>query len=159
MTPASNQTTSKAVRVLITNRKARHEYHIEDTWEAGIVLHGTEVKSLRQGGGSLIDAFIEIRAGEAWILNFHIPPYDHGNRSNVETKRPRKLLLSKHEINRLGGKASDKGYTLIPLRVYFKGQLVKVEVALAKGKRDFDKRRDIKERDIRRDMDREMSRH
>ncbi len=158
MTPSPNPN-SPSVRVLITNRKARHEYHIEDTWEAGIVLHGTEVKSLRQGGGSLIDSYIEIREGEAWILNFHIPPYDFGNRANVDTKRSRKLLLSKREINRLGGKATDKGYTLIPLRVYFKGQLVKVEVALAKGKRDYDKRRDIKERDIRRDMDREMGRH
>lgn len=143
------------VRVLMTNRKARHLYHIDQTWEAGIELRGTEVKSLRQGGGSVIDSFGEVVGSEVWLNNLHIPPYDHGNRFNVETKRKRRLLLHANEIRRIAGKVSEKGHTLVPLRVYLRGQRVKVELALVRGKKEYDKREDIRERDSRREMARE----
>jgi len=141
-------------RVLVSNRKARHLYHIEKVWEAGIVLCGPEVKSLRQGGGSMGDAFGEVIAGEIWLNNLHIPPYDFGNRANVEAKRRRKLLLHKTEIRKILGMSGEKGHTLVPLKVYFKGKRVKVELALARGKKEYDKRQDIKERESRREMDR-----
>lgn len=144
------------VRIVVTNRKARHLYHIEKTWEAGIVLCGTEVKSLRQGGGSAVDSYAEVVDGEIWLTNFHIPPYEQGNRANVESKRRRKLLLTKKEIRKIAGASSEKGHTIVPLRVYFRGQYVKVEIALARGKKDYDKRQDVRDRDQRRDMDREL---
>jgi SsrA-binding protein len=143
-----------AFRVVATNRKARHEYHIEDRWEAGIILRGTEVKSLRNGGGSIVDSYAEPDGGEIWINNLHIQHYEQGNRFNVETKRRRKLLLNKREIKKINGLATQKGYTLVPLRVYFKGQYVKVEIGLGRGKKDYDKRQDIRERDYQREMDR-----
>ncbi|HUT23175.1 MAG TPA: SsrA-binding protein SmpB [Sumerlaeia bacterium] len=146
---------SPEVRIVATNRKARHLYHIEQTWEAGIALCGTEVKSLRQGGGSMSDSYASPEAGEIWLFNFHIQPYEQGNRHNAESKRTRKLLLNKREIKRLIGAVTQKGYTLVPLRVYFRGQYVKVEIGLARGKKDFDKRRDIREREMRRDMERD----
>lgn len=145
------------MRTIVQNRKARHLYHIDETWEAGIVLVGTEVKSLRAGRGSLVDSYAEIRDDEVWLNNFHIAPYEKGNRFNVEEKRSRKLLMKRSEIRRLTGKATQPGYTLIPLKVYFKGQRVKVQIALCRGKKDYDKRRDIKDRDMKRDMDRAMS--
>lgn len=148
--------TDADVRVVATNRKARHEYHIEDTWEAGIVLRGTEVKSLRHGGASVADSYAEPEGGEIWLNNLHIQPYEQGNRYNVEEKRRRKLLLRKKEIRKIVGLATQKGYTLIPLRLYFRGQHVKVELGLARGKKAYDKRQDIRERDTRREMDRAM---
>jgi SsrA-binding protein len=151
----TNKVSKDGIRVLMTNRKARHLYHIEQTWEAGIELRGTEVKSLRQGGGSVIDSFGEVVGSEVWLNNLHIPPYDHGNRFNVESKRKRKLLLHAKEIRRIAGKASEKGHTLVPLKVYFSGQKVKVELALARGKKEYDKRDDIRERDSKMDMARE----
>lgn len=147
------------VRVIVTNRKARYLYHIERTWEAGIVLRGTEVKSLRHGGGSAVDSYAEVIGNEVWLNNFHIPPYEQGNRANVETKRRRKLLLNKNEIKKLAGSTSEKGHTIVPLRVYFRGQYVKVEIALVRGKKDYDKREDVRERDHKRDMDRALKEH
>lgn len=144
------------IRVVITNRKARHLYHIDDTWEAGIALRGTEVKSLRAGAGSLTDSYAEALEGEMWLLNLHIPPYEQGNRYNVEAKRRRKLLLHKSEIRKLLGAVSQKGYTLVPLKVYFRGQNVKVELGLGRGKKEYDKREDIKERETKRELDRAM---
>ena len=142
------------IRIVVNNRKARHLYSIEDTWEAGIALRGTEVKSLRAGAGSLADAYAEPLAGEIYLLNFHIPPYEHGNRFNVESKRRRKLLLHAREIRKMLGAVSQKGYTLVPLRVYFRGQYVKIEIGLGKGKKEYDKRQDIKQRETQREIER-----
>jgi SsrA-binding protein len=147
-------TPADGIRILISNRKARHLYHVERVWETGIVLCGPEVKSLRQGGGSMGDAYGEVIEGEVWLHNLHIPPYDFGNRANVDTKRKRKLLLLKTEIRKIYGLAGEKGHTLVPLSVYFTGKRVKVELALVRGKKDYDKRQDIKERESRREMDR-----
>ncbi|MEM6681596.1 MAG: SsrA-binding protein SmpB [Pseudomonadota bacterium] len=136
------------LRTVAENRKARHEYSFDDTFEAGIQLTGTEVKSLRFGKGNIAEAYAEIRAGEAWLVNCHIPEFSHGNRHNHEPRRPRKLLLHQREINRLAGAIQRKGMTLVPTKLYFnmRGR-VKVELALAKGKQLHDKRQDIKQRD------------
>lgn len=135
-------------KVVAENRKARHEYSFEDTFEAGIQLTGTEVKSLRFGKGNIADAYAEIRSGEAWLVNCHIPEFSHGNRHNHEPKRPRKLLLHQREINRLAGAIQRKGMTLVPTKLYFNARgRVKVELNVAKGKQLHDKRQDIKERD------------
>ncbi|NQU44649.1 SsrA-binding protein SmpB [bacterium] len=142
------------VRNIASNRKARYEYFVDDSWEAGMVLRGTEVKSLRHGGGSLVDSYAEVVEGEIWLNNLHIQPYEQGNRFNVETKRRRKLLLRKPEIKKITGLATQKGYTLVPLRLYFRGQHVKVEIGLCRGKKLYDKREDIRERDSRRELDR-----
>ncbi|HOE96640.1 MAG TPA: SsrA-binding protein SmpB [Candidatus Sumerlaeota bacterium] len=144
------------VKLVCQNRKARHEYHIEETWEAGLELRGTEVKSLRQGKGSLQEAYAQVKGGEAWLLQFHIPPYEQGNRFNVDPVRPRKLLLHRREIGKLAGAVSRQGYTLVPLRVYFRRGRAKVEIAVAKGKKLYDKREAMKERDTRRDLDRAL---
>ncbi len=136
------------------NRKARHDYHLEEKFEAGLVLTGTEVKSLRRGHCNLRDGYAQVNDGEVWLYNVHISPYEAGNRFNHEPMRPRKLLLHREEINRLIGRTREKGYTLVPLRVYFKGGYAKVELALARGKRQYDKRRAIAERDARREIDR-----
>lgn len=149
-----NRMKDKNVKVVVENRKARHEYHIDDTLEAGLVLQGTEVKSLRGGKANLQDAYGEIKDGEAWVINFHISPYEQGNRFNHEPKRPKKLLLQRREINRLYGLTQQKGYTLIPLRVYFKNGLAKIVIGVARGKKLHDKRQDIAERDAKRDIDR-----
>lgn len=142
---------------LVTNRQARRDYHIIDTLEAGVSLLGTEVKSLRKGQCSLDEAFIDIRNEEAFLVNAHIAEYSHSsNVYNHEPKRQRRLLLHKFEIQRVMGKALTKGYTLIPLAIHMRGRWIKVEIALAKGKRDFDKREDIKERDQKRDLDRAL---
>lgn len=141
-------------KTVITNRRARHDYFIEDTFEAGIVLKGTEVKSLRAGRGNLQDAYATIEQGEVFVNNMHISPYEQGNRYNHDPVRPRKLLLHKHEIRRLIGKVKERGYTLVPLRVYFNHGLAKVELALAKGKRLYDKRQDIAKRDAAREVER-----
>ena len=147
MTPAKDAKNSE-VRTVITNRKARHLYTIDDTWEAGISLRGTEVKSLRSGTGSLSDSYAEPVGNEIWIINLHIPPYEQGNRFNVDSTRRRKLLLNKREINRLRQAINREGMTLVPMKIYFneKGR-AKLELALAKGKKLHDKRETEKERD------------
>ncbi|MBS7668382.1 SsrA-binding protein SmpB [Croceicoccus gelatinilyticus] len=148
------------VKTVAENRRARFDYFIEDTFEAGIALTGTEVKSLRFGEGSITEAYAEIRDGEAWLVNANVPEFTHGNRYNHEPKRPRKLLLHSREIERLLGAVERKGMTLVPLSVYFnsKGR-AKVELALAKGKQAHDKRATIKERDWKRDKARVMREH
>jgi SsrA-binding protein len=143
-------------RVMITNRKARHEYHIDETYEAGISLRGTEVKSLRLGNANLQDSYAFVRAGEVFLDGMHISPYEFGNQFNHEPRRERKLLLNKKEIRKLIGKTKEKGYTLIPLSVYFKGGKAKIELALARGKKSFDKRKAIADRDAKRDQEREI---
>ncbi|MEW6585061.1 MAG: SsrA-binding protein SmpB [Nitrospirota bacterium] len=146
------------MKLVSQNRKAYHDYHIEDTFEAGISLLGTEVKSLREGKANLKDSYVIIKEGEAFLLNCHISPYSHGNITNHDPLRTRKLLLHKKEISNLAGKMTTKGYTLIPLKIYFKDSRAKVEVGLAKGKRLFEKRETIKEREARREIERAMKR-
>lgn len=143
-------------RTIATNRRARHEYFIEDRIEAGIALKGTEVKSLRQHKVSLVEGYARVDGREVWLHDVHIAPYEQGGRWNVDPGRPRKLLLHKREILRLRQRTEQKGYTLIPLRMYFKGGYAKVELGLCRGKRQYDKRRAIAERDERRDMEREL---
>lgn len=139
---------------VVENRKARFEYHIDETMEAGLVLQGTEVKSLRGGKGNLQDAYGEVRDGEVWVNNFHISPYDHGNLFNHEPKRPKKLLLHGKEIDRLYGLTQQKGYTLVPLKIYFKHGRAKLLLGVARGKKLHDKREDIAARDAKREIDR-----
>jgi len=135
-------------RVVAENRKARHNYHLEETVEAGIALVGTEVKSLREGRANIAESFAEVRGGEVWLVNAHIPEYTHGNIHNHEPRRPRKLLLKKREIKRLMGAVDRRGYTLVPLKLYFNDRgIAKLLLALGKGKREVDKREDIKKRD------------
>lgn len=138
----------------IKNRKARHEYHIEDTFEAGIVLKGTEVKSLRNGNASLGESFAYLQDGEVWLRDMYIKPYKEGSYANHDERRPRKLLLNKREIGELDKAISQKGYTLIPLKLYFKKGYAKILLGIAKGKQRHDKREDIKERDMKRDINR-----
>ncbi|HEX6148213.1 SsrA-binding protein SmpB, partial [Nocardioides sp.] len=128
------------------NKKARHDYYIDDTFEAGLVLVGTEVKSLRQGRASLVDGFAEIDRGEAWLHNVHIPEYTQGTWTNHAARRRRKLLLNRAEIDKIERKITDKGYTIVPLALYFKDGRAKVEIALAKGKKSYDKRHTLAER-------------
>jgi SsrA-binding protein len=144
-------------KVVASNRKARHDYHIEDTYEAGIVLSGTEVKSLRAGRASLIDGFASIEGGQAYLENVHIPEYTQGTWNNHSTRRRRKLLLNRVEINKLAGKIKESGYTLVPLSLYFKDGYAKVEIALARGKKEYDKRQALKEQQDKREADRAMS--
>lgn len=140
------------VKSLAENRKARHDYFIEETYEAGIELRGTEVKSLRLGRVSLRDGYGEIRDGEIFLVGVHISPYDHGNRFNVDPVRKRRLLLHKSEIRRLQGAVRERGYTLVPLSLYLKKGRVKVELALARGKKLYDKREAIAQRDVEREL-------
>jgi SsrA-binding protein len=144
-------------KVVASNRKARHDYHIEDTYEAGLVLSGTEVKSLRAGRASLIDGFASIEGGQAYLENVHIPEYTQGTWNNHSTRRRRKLLLNRVEINKLAGKIKESGYTLVPLSLYFKDGYAKVEIALARGKKVYDKRQALKEQQDKREADRAMS--
>ena len=143
-------------KIIADNRKARHDYHIEDTYEAGMVLLGTEVKSLRNGRANLRDAYARIRNGEVFVHQMHIGPYPFAYYDNHEPRRLRKLLLHKNEIRRLIGKVNEKGYSLIPLNVYFKNGKVKMTLALARGKRQYDKRQSIRQRDQKRELDRAM---
>ncbi len=145
-------------RPIVTNRKALHEYFILDRVEAGIALKGTEVKSLRQGGANLQDGYATIRNGEVWLVGMHISPFEKGNINNHDPKRDRKLLLHKKEIRKLLSRVSEKGLTLIPLRVYFKKNIVKVELVVAKGKKAYDKRDAIAARDVERQLRRELAR-
>jgi SsrA-binding protein len=141
---------------ITTNRKARHEYAIMDVYEAGIVLKGTEVKSLRAGKANLIDSYASLKDGEIWLVGAHINAYEQGNINNHDPLRDRKLLLNRSEIRRLIGKVKEKGLTLIPLRLYFKNGKVKVELALAKGKKAYDKRETIAKRDFEREQERRI---
>lgn len=147
---------SDGIKTIITNRKARHEYHIEDRLEAGIALMGTEVKSLRDGRANIQDAYCTVEGGEMIVHGLHISPYSHGNQFNHEPLRPRKLLLHRKEIERWGKAVEQKGYTIIPLRIYFKNGFAKMEIGLAKGKKLYDKRADIAERETKRRLDRVM---
>lgn len=141
------------IKIVCQNRKAYHDYHIEDTIEAGIVLFGTEVKSLREGKVSLKESYVIIKNGEAFLLNCHISPYSHGNIVNHEPLRTRKLLLHKKEIESLYGKVQQKGYTLVPLKIYFKDSYAKVEIGIAKGRKIYEKRDKIKEKEVRREIE------
>lgn len=144
-------------KVVATNRKARHDYSIEDTYEAGIVLSGTEVKSLRQGRASLVDGYAFVDAGEAWLDAVHIPEYTEGTWTNHAPRRKRKLLLHKEQILKIDNRIKQGGYTLIPLSIYFSDGRAKVEIAIAKGKREYDKRHALRERQDRREADRAMA--
>ena len=143
-------------KLIANNKKARHDYFLEETFEAGVELHGTEVKSLRQGNCSIKEAFVHIENGEVIIYGMHISPYEKGNIFNKDPMRPKRLLMHKKEISRLLGKIKEKGYTLVPVQVYFKGSLVKVEIALARGKKLYDKRQDIAKKDARREAERDF---
>ncbi|MGH3329673.1 MAG: SsrA-binding protein SmpB, partial [Nocardioidaceae bacterium] len=133
-------------KLIAQNKKARHDYHIEDTYEAGLVLTGTEVKSLRQGRASLVDGFAEVHEGEAWLHGVHIPEYTQGTWTNHSARRKRKLLLNRHEIDKIESRVNERGLTLVPLSLYFKDGRAKVEIALAKGKKTWDKRQALAER-------------
>ena len=143
-------------RLIANNKKAYHDYFIEDSYEAGISLAGTEVKSLRMGKCSIKESFVRIERGEVFIYGMHISPYEKGNIFNKDPLRVKKLLLHKYEINKIQGQLAEKGFTLVPLKVYFKGSLVKVAIGLAKGKKQYDKRQDIAKKDQRREAQREF---
>ena len=143
-------------KLIANNKKARHDYFLEETYEAGIALNGTEVKSLRMGKCSIKESFIRIENGEMMIYGMHVSPYEKGNIFNKDPMRPKKLLMHRAEIRKLQGKLAEQGYTLVPVQVYFKGGLVKVQVALAKGKKLYDKRQDIAKKDQRREAEREF---
>ena len=140
-------------KLIAQNKKARHDYHIEDTYEAGLVLTGTEVKSLRMGRASLVDGFGEVHEGEVWLHGVHIPEYSQGTWTNHAARRKRKLLLNRHEIDRIESRINEKGLTLIPLSLYFKDGRAKVEIALARGKKTWDKRHAIAERQAKRETE------
>ena len=146
-------------KLIANNKKARHDYFIEETYEAGISLHGTEVKSLRMGKCSIKEAFVRVEKGEVYIYGMHISPYEKGNIFNLDPLRVKKLLLHKYEINKMIGQMQQKGYTLVPLNVYFKGSLVKVEIGLAKGKKLYDKRQDIAKRDQQREAEKQFKKN
>ena len=151
------QEKSAEEKTVVTNRKALHEYFIIDRFETGIALKGTEVKSLRQGTANLQDGYAAVRRGEIWLVGMHISPFEKGNINNHDPKRDRKLLLHKREIRRLIGKIAEKGLTLVPLRIYFKHNIAKVELGIARGKKSYDKREAIKKREVERQMRRENS--
>lgn len=146
----------ESVKLIANNKKAYHDYFIDEKYETGIELFGTEVKSIRMGHCSVKEAFVRIVNGEMFIYGMHISPYEKGNIFNKDPLRDRKLLMHKKEINRLLGKIKEKGFTLVPLQVYFKGSLVKVEIGFARGKKLYDKREDIAKKDVRREMEREF---
>jgi SsrA-binding protein len=144
-------------KLIAQNKKARHDYHILDTYEAGLVLTGTEVKSLRQGRASLVDGFGQLDDGEAWLHNVHIPEYSQGTWTNHAARRKRKMLLHRSEIEKLFVKSQETGHTIVPLALYFKDGRVKVEIAVAKGKKDYDKRQTLREKQDRRETDRAVA--
>ncbi len=144
------------IKIICQNKKARHDYFVEDSMEAGIVLWGTEVKALRESKANLVDSYVQIEAGEAWLIGAHISHYTPANRFNHAPVRRRKLLMHKRELNRLIGKVKEKSFNLIPLKLYFKKGKVKVEVALAKGKKLYDKRRTIKQKEANREIEKAM---
>ncbi|AIF53547.1 SsrA-binding protein SmpB [Pelosinus sp. UFO1] len=142
------------IKIVAENRKARHDYHIHESYETGLVLTGTEVKSLRAGKANLKDAYARIEKAELMLHNVHISPYDQGNRFNHEPLRTRKLLMHRSEIDKLIGKTQEKGYTLVPLKIYFTHGMAKLQLGLATGKKNYDKRQDAAERDAKREIDR-----
>lgn len=144
-------------KLIAQNKKARHDYHILDTYEAGLVLTGTEVKSLRQGRASLVDGFAQLDGGEAWLHNVHIPEYTQGTWTNHSARRRRKMLLHREEIDKLVQKTQESGHTIVPLALYFKDGRAKVEIALARGKKEYDKRQTLREKQDRRETDRAIS--
>ena len=144
------------MKLVANNKKAYHDYFVDEKFEAGLVLHGTEVKSLRLGKCSIKEAFIRIENGEVWIYGMHISPYEMGNIFNKDPLRPKKLLLHKYEINKLLGKIKEKGFTLVPLQVYFKDGKAKIEMGLCRGKKMYDKRQDIAKKDQRREAEKEF---
>lgn len=146
----------EGIKVVAQNKKARHDYFIEETLEAGIVLTGTEIKSIRRGRVNLKDSYARIRDGEAFVLNMHISEYEQGNRYNHDPLRERKLLLHRTEINRLIGQTKIQGLTLVPLRLYLKGSFCKMEIGIAKGKKNYDKRESLKQKDAKREMERAL---
>ena len=146
----------ESTKLIANNKKAHYDYFIEDTYQAGICLHGTEVKSMRMGKCSVKESFIRIEKGEVYVYNMHISPYEKGNIFNKDPLRPKKLMLHKSEINKLNGQLSQKGYTLVPLEAYFKGSLVKVKIGLARGKKNYDKRQDIAKKDMRREAEKDF---
>ena len=146
----------ESIKLVANNKKAYHDYFIDEKYEAGIELFGTEVKSIRMGKCSVKEAFVQIDRGEVYVCGMHISPYEKGNIFNKDPLRVRRLLLHKYEIMKLNGKIAEKGYTLVPLQVYFKGSLVKVEVGLARGKKLYDKRADIAKKDQRRELEKEF---
>ena len=145
-----------SIRQVANNKKAFHDYFIEEQYEAGIALHGTEVKSIRMGHCSIKEAYVRIEKGEALIYGMHISPYEKGNLFNRDPLRVRKLLLNRHEINKIGGKMQEKGYTLVPISVYLKGNLVKLTIGVAKGKKLYDKRETIVKKDMQREAERDF---
>lgn len=146
----------ETIKLVANNKKAYFDYFIEDTFEAGLVLHGTEVKSLRMGKCSIKESFIRVENGEVYVYGMHISPYEKGNIFNKDPLRVRKLLVHRHEINKIMGQVSLKGYTIVPLKVYFKGSLVKIEIGLARGKKLYDKRQDIAKKDQRREAEKDF---
>lgn len=147
-------TAETPAQIAIRNRKARHEFHVLETWQAGVVLQGTEIKSLRQGKANLQDAFARLDGGELWLYNLHISPYEAGNRFNHEPLRPRKLLLHKRQLRKLIGQVEQKGLTLVPLDIHFQRGIAKVNLALVRGKKLHDKRDDLRRRDAERELQR-----
>ncbi|WP_336207833.1 SsrA-binding protein SmpB [Nonomuraea sp. LPB2021202275-12-8] len=146
-------------KVIAQNKRARHDYHVEDTFEAGLVLQGTEVKSLREGRASLSDGYATIDAGEAWLMNVHIPEYTQGTWTNHAARRKRKLLLHRKEIEKLAAKTKEGGLTIVPLSLYFKDGKAKVEIGIARGKKDWDKRQSLAEQQAKREMARALRHH
>ena len=146
----------ESVKLIANNKKAYHDYFIDEKYEAGIELFGTEVKSLRMGKCSIKESFIKIENNQVYVYGMHISPYEQGNIFNKDPLRTRKLLLHQYEIRKIAGKIAEKGYTLVPLKVYFKGSLVKVEIGIAKGKKLYDKRQDIAKKDQKREAEREF---
>ena len=149
----------KYIKLIATNKKARHNYHIDDEYEAGIVLVGSEVKAIREGRVSFKDSYADIKRGEVFLRQLHISPYEFAYNANHESMRTRKLLLHSYEIRKLVGKIKEQGYTLVPLKIYFKNDKIKILLGLGKGKKLYDKRESIKQRDVKRDMDRERKKY
>jgi SsrA-binding protein len=147
----------KGRKLIAQNKKARHDYHILDTYECGLVLTGTEVKSLRQGRASLVDGFVQIDGHEAWLHNVHVPEYSQGTWTNHSARRRRKLLMHRLEIDKLESKSQESGHTIVPIALYFKDGRAKIEIALAKGKKEFDKRQTLREKQDQRETDRAIS--
>ncbi|WP_321493196.1 SsrA-binding protein SmpB [uncultured Desulfobacter sp.] len=150
---------AKYTKLIASNKKARHNYHIDDEYEAGIVLVGSEVKAIREGRVSFKDSYADIKKGEVFLRQLHISPYEYAYNDNHEALRTRKLLMHNYEIRKLVGKIKEQGYTLVPLKIYFKNDKIKVLIGLGKGKKLYDKRESIKQRDVKRDMDRERKKY
>ena len=147
------------IKTVATNRKAHHDYFVEETYEAGIALTGTEIKSVRAGRVNLRDSFAMVRDGDLWLMNAHIAPYEQGTYANHEPRRPRRLLMHRREINRIASELQEKGFTLVPLRLYLKNNRAKVELGLAHGKKQYDKRATLRKKETQREIDRAVARH